>query len=284
MELVKSYCLIVKPRIIFGNLITAIAGFFLGSKDAFDFPLFAAVLAGLSFIIASACVFNNYIDREADKKMPRTQQRALAKGLIPTQSALFYALLLLIFGILYLGFYVNFLTLGLALIGFFVYVLLYSLSKYHTIHATLIGSISGALPPVIGYTAVSQQLDLVALLLFTLLVLWQMPHFFAIAIYRLEDYAAASIPVLPLIAGIQKTKIQMLLYIIGFMIASSLFFFLHYAGYVYLIVSLFLGLAWLKISIEGFKTKNDPLWARKMFLFSLIVIISSCLTLSFNAP
>jgi protoheme IX farnesyltransferase len=281
MELTRAYCLLVKPRILFGNLITAAAGFFLASKGPFNFPLFSATLAGLSFVIASACVFNNSIDRKADKKMLRTKERALATGLISVRNALIYALLLLGLGIFCLGFYVNFLTLALGLTGFFVYVLLYSFSKYHTLHGTLIGSVAGAMPPVIGYTAVSQQLDFASFLLFTLLVLWQMPHFFAIAIYRLEDYAAASIPVLPLISGIQKTKMQMLFYIIGFMVVSSFFFFLHYTGPAYLILSLLLGAVWLKIAIEGFKTTNDLLWARKMFVFSLVVIIGSCIALPF---
>ena len=263
---------LVKPGIIMGNAITAASGFVLASKGHFDLSLFLMTLLGLSLIIASGCAFNNYIDRDADKKMTRTQDRVLARGALSNPIALLYAGILGIAGTWLLFVFVHPLPGAIALAGFAIYVLLYSLLKYRTTHATLIGSIAGAVPPVVGYTAVTHQLDLGALLLFAMIALWQMPHFYAIAIYRLEEYAAASIPVLPVKEGIQKTKVQMVVYAAAFFISALLPALCGYAGKVYLISAALLGAIWLIMSIQGFKAGNDKQWARKMFLFSLIIV------------
>lgn len=278
----KSLCLLTKPRIILGNVITTAGGFALASKGKIDFTLFFITLLGLSLIIASACVFNNYIDRFTDQKMARTKNRALASGLISIKSAIVWAVFLGICGASALLYWTNLLTLGVALFGFFGYVILYSLSKYHSIHGTLIGSISGAVPPVVGYTAVSNHLDLGAFLFFALMVLWQMPHFFAIALYRLNDYAAAEIPVLPVKKGAEQTKKQMFIYIIAFVLSASLLTVFGYTGKIYLFAVLFLGLLWLVLSGFGFRSSNIEMWGKRMFLFSLLVIIGICFSIPFS--
>lgn len=278
----KTYCLLTKPGIIFGNAITTAGGFALASRGHIDVWLFLVTLVGLSLVIASACVFNNYIDRNADEKMTRTQNRPLVKGLISARGAMAFAIVLGSIGTLLLAVFANLLAVLIALFGFFVYVILYSFSKYHSVHGTLIGSIAGAVPPVIGYCAVSNRLDAGAWILFAMIVLWQMPHFFAIAIYRLEDYAAASIPVLPIKKGMLTTKIQMLLYIIGFIGASSMLVAFGYLEYAYLIVVALLGLAWVGLCIKGFKCDNDRLWARTMFFFSLVVIMGLSIAIPFT--
>ena len=270
---IRTYSLLTKPGIILGNVLTAAAGFALASKGSLNFQLFAATLSGLSLIVASGCVFNNYIDRVADEKMHRTRNRALAKGLIAPRSALLFAGCLVLLGALFLALFTNLLTVGIALTGFVVYVFLYSFIKYRSTTATLIGSIAGAVPPVVGYCAVSQRLDLSCALLFVTIALWQMPHFYAIAIYRLEEYAAASIPVLPLKKGIKATKIQMLLYTLAFIAAASLL--CGYPGAI-------LGCAWLGFCIAGFKSKEDKVWARQMFLCSLIVVLGLCSAIALN--
>lgn len=281
--LTRTYCLLTKPGIIFGNVITTVGGFTLASKGKFNFWLFLATIIGLSLVIASACVFNNYIDRDLDKKMSRTKNRALALGLISEQRAIIFAIFLGLTGTLLLFLFTNLLTVSIALFGFFVYVILYSFSKYHSIHGTLIGSIAGAVPPVVGYCAVSNRFDLGALILFAMIALWQMPHFFAIAIYRLEDYAAASIPVLPIKKGIQVTKFHMMLYIAAFIAVSFLLTMFGYTGFSFLIVAAFLGFSWLGLSIKGFRCKDDKLWARKMFLFSLIIVMGLCIAIPFTS-
>ncbi len=268
----RAYYLLTKPGIILGNAITTVGGFALASKGHFDFLLFLASLAGLFCVIAAACVFNNYIDRESDKKMARTKNRALVKGEISGRNALIFAALLTLLGFLMFSFYTNLLTVCVALIGFLVYVILYSNLKHRTTYATLIGSIAGAVPPVIGYTAVSDCFDIGAFILFMTIVLWQMPHFFAIAIYQFNDYLAASIPVLPVKKGMQETKVQMLLYVIAFGMTASMLTVFGYTGYLYLAATVLLALAWLWLSIQGFKAANDKVWARKMFLFSLVIV------------
>lgn len=278
--MMKTYYMLTKPGIILGNAVTTAAGFALASKWHIDYWLFLITLIGLSFIIASAGVFNNYIDRVMDAKMERTKNRALAKGLIPPLNALLFATFLGLLGALILTLYTNLLTVFVALFGFFIYLVLYAFWKYRSFYGTIIGSIAGAVPPVVGYCAASNHFDAGAFILFMILVLWQMPHFFAIAVYRFEDYTAASIPVLPVAKGMYITKVHMVLYIIAFTMTALMLTVIGYTGNVYFIVAILLGLTWLGLCINGFKIKNDHMWARQMFRFSLVVIMVLCLTMT----
>jgi protoheme IX farnesyltransferase len=278
----RQYYQLTKPGIIYGNAITAAAGFVLASKGQIDWRLFLATLVGLSLIIASACVFNNIMDRHADKMMARTRNRPLVKGTISVQNARIFAVLLGILGALTLAFLTNLLTLAIALAGFAVYLFGYTIWKYRTHYGTLIGSVAGAVPPVVGYCAVSGRIDACALIIFAMIVLWQMPHFFAIAMFRQDDYSAASIPVLPITKGSRVTKIQMLLYVVAFTVAATMLFLLGYTGYVYLAVSLLLGLAWFMLSLKGFKCDNDKIWARQMFRFSLVAVTTLCIMITID--
>lgn len=259
-----------------GNALTAVGGFALASKGHIDYWLFLATVVGLSLVIASACVFNNYIDRYADAKMKRTQNRALVKGLISIKMAIAFAITLGLCGIAVLAVYTNLLAVGISLFGFLIYVVLYSVWKYRTSYATIIGSISGAVPPVIGYCAVSNSIDIGAVLLFMIMVLWQMPHFYAIAMFRFDDYLAVSMPVLPVKKGPYLTKIQMLFYIVAFIAAALMLTILGYTGYVYMFVAAVCGGSWLWLCIKGFKSDNDKVWARQMFVVSLVVITALC--------
>ncbi len=282
--LIRNYYLLTKPGIIYGNALTATAGFFLASQGHFDFWIFFAMLLGLSFIIASSCVFNNYIDRDIDKLMERTKDRALAKGVISTSRAMRFAGCLGFLGIALLGLFTNMLALSVALVGFIVYIFFYSLwGKRSSMYGTLIGSISGATPPVVGYVAVTHQFDMAALLLFVILCFWQMPHFFAIAIYRISDYTNAKIPVLPIARGLRTTKIHMIFYIALFTIAAAMLTLLGYTGYAYLGVLVLLGLIWLGLGIAGFYTHNEKRWARHMFLFSIVIIATFCVMIAIDA-
>lgn len=277
-----NYYLITKPGIVLGNLITLAAGFLLASKGTIDFALFFFTLIGLAFIMASACIFNNYIDRQIDKKMERTKNRPLVKGLISNRSAIVLAVLLGLIGCLFLVEFTNLLTVLIAGIGFFVYVVLYSLWKGRTIYGTAIGSIAGAIPPVVGYCAVSNRIDIGAILLFAMLVLWQMPHFFAIALYHFDDYVLAKIPVLPIQRGLLRTKIHMVVYILGFTLTAIMFTFFNYTGHLFLMTAVASGSLWLWLCLKGFKSQNNQLWGRRMFQLSLVIIISLCLVIPFD--
>lgn len=282
-QTLNTYYLLTKPGILYGNAIAVIAGFFLASRHNIHLNLLAEILIGVSMVIASACVFNNYLDRGIDAKMERTKERAMVKKLISSKNALIYASLLGLLGFFVLFFYINTLTGIIGLIGFFVYIILYGISKRKTIHGTVIGSISGAVPPVAGYTAVTNNFDLAALLLFLILTFWQMPHFYSIALYRSEEYKKANIPVLPLIKGIKHTKIEIILYITAFVISTSLLTIFHYTGYIYLTIILIFGVFWLWKGIKGLRTNDTKKWARKMFGLSLVTLLTFSLLLCLSA-
>jgi heme o synthase len=280
--MIKTYLLLTKPGIIFGNSLAAIAGFAFASEGNWQFSLFLTTIIGLGLIIASACVFNNYTDRHIDKKMKRTRGRALAQHMISGNKALIFASSLGIAGILLLGLFGNGISLLVALIGFSVYVVPYGFFKRRSVYGTLIGSIAGATPPLVGYVAVTGEIDLAAILLFAVLFFWQMPHFFAIAIYRLNDYKAAAIPVLPVKKGIKRTKLNMLFYTIAFSIAVLSLNFTGYTGTVYLIAMTSLCLLWIKIHLDGISSSEHVVWARGVFRFSLIVLTVLCVLLIFD--
>ncbi|AKH65733.1 MULTISPECIES: heme o synthase [Photorhabdus] len=279
--MIKQYLQVTKPGIIFGNLISVIGGFLLASKGVIDYPLFISTLLGVSLVVASGCVFNNYIDRDIDRIMERTKNRVLVKGLIDPKISLIYALILGIAGMVLLYVAANALAMQLAIIGFVVYVGVYSLyMKRKSVYGTLIGSLSGAAPPVIGYCAVTGQFDTGALILLLIFSLWQMPHSYAIAIFRFKDYQAANIPVLPVIKGISVAKNHIILYILAFMIATLMLAISGYAGYKYLIVAVAVSIWWLGMALSGYKTANDRVWARKLFVFSIVAITSLSVMMS----
>ncbi len=279
-NIVKNYYLLTKPGIIYGNALPAIAGFLFASGLRINPLLFFSAIAGLSFVIASACVFNNYIDRNLDEKMERTKKRALVTKEISPVAALTYGTVLGIIGFGTLLFWTNVLTMSIAFVGFFFYVVLYGIAKRRSIYGTLVGSIPGAVPPVVGYTAVTNRFDLTALLLFLILVAWQMPHFYAIATYRFKDYAAAGLPVLPVKKGIGTAKIHILFWVCVFTVVATLFTVTKQTGFIYLVIMTLLGLRWLFMGIQGFGVADDVKWARKMFGFSLIALLTTSFMLA----
>lgn len=279
--MMKQYLQVTKPGIIFGNLISVVGGFLLASKGDIDYPLFIATLLGVSLVVASGCVFNNYIDRDIDSVMERTKNRPLVRGLIDPKISLVYASVLGIAGMVLLLAAANAVAMLIAVAGFVVYVGVYSLyMKRKSVYGTLVGSLSGAAPPVIGYCAVTGQFDTGALILLLIFSLWQMPHSYAIAIFRFKDYQAANIPVLPVIKGISVAKNHIILYIIAFMFATLMLAISGYAGYKYLIVAAAVSVWWLGMALSGYKTTNDRLWARKLFVFSIVAITSLSVMMS----
>jgi protoheme IX farnesyltransferase len=248
--------------------------------------LFFGMLAGTCLVIASACVFNNYIDRSIDHKMARTKKRALVTGFISGRNALIYATILGIIGFTLLITLTNILTVVIGLIGFVFYVVIYGLGKRKSVHGTIIGTIPGAAPIVAGYCAVTGRIDLGAAILFFIMVFWQMPHFYGIALARLEDYTAAGIPLLPVKRGAEVTKRQMLFYIVGFIISTSALSIFGYTGYVFAIAMAGMGIYWLLRGVKEYHQYPDEKWGRKMFLRSLVALLlfSFLLSLSVVLP
>lgn len=280
--MLKTYYSLLKPGIIYGNLITVAAGYVLGAKGLVDFNLVLTLL-GISLIIGCGCVLNNIIDRDIDGLMERTAKRALVRGVIPLTHAYILASLLGIFGSLVLGYFTNITTLIIALVGLFAYVVIYTLwSKRTTVYGTLLGSISGAIPPVVGYVSASNSLDIGALLLFLMLTFWQMPHSYAIGIYRIKDYENANIPLLPTKVGIRATKFHMMFWVLLFCITSLLLFYYSYTGKIYFYSMSGLCFAWMGLALSGFYSQDDNQWARRIFAFSLIIIVSFSLLIFFD--
>jgi heme o synthase len=284
---IKNYGLVIKPGIVFGNLISAAAGFLLASKGRVDGAALPATLIGISLVVASGCVFNNCVDRKIDRKMIRTRHRALAAGLIKLPIAVSYAALLGLTGLALLWAATNLLAVSIVLAGLVIYVGVYSLYlKRNSVYGALIGSLAGAAPPLAGYCAVTGRFDLGAVILLSIFSLWQMPHCYAIAVFRFDDYKAAAIPVLPVKQGTAAARKHMVGYILAFMAATLMLTAGGYTGYRTLAVATGLGLSWLYLAWSGYTASNERLWAKKLFIFSIltIFILSFMMSIDFTAP
>ncbi|VFP88658.1 heme o synthase [Candidatus Erwinia haradaeae] len=281
--MIKHYLQLIKPGIIIGNLISLIGGFLFASKYNIDYYNFFFTVIGSILVIASSCVYNNYIDRDIDKKAQRTKNRILPSGLISLRTILIYASILGVSGFLILYYQTNLLTTSLAMIGFIVYVGVYSLYlKRRSIYGTLIGSLSGSTPPLIGYCSVSGQFDAGAWILLFIFSFWQIPHSYAISILYLKDYQITNIPVLPVKLGIIEAKKHIICCIIAFIASTIMLFIAGYTGYKYLIVISIVGICWLSIALASYKPSDDQIWARKIFILSLIVISTFSVMISID--
>jgi protoheme IX farnesyltransferase len=280
---VRDYLQLTKPGMVAGNLLPALGAFLLASQGSIDWGLLLSTMIGLGLIIAAACTLNNYIDRGIDSKMKRTKKRSLVSGAVKPQQALIFGHVLLAAGVATLALFTNWLTLAAALVGYFGYVFIYGYAKRRSSLSTLIGGIPGAMPPVVGYVAVSGHLDAAAVILFLILFVWQLPHFYAISIYRRSEYAAADLPVMSVSKGIPAAKKQILIYVFGFGLIVPLLWIYGYTGYVYLVVVFALAVYWLRLCFKGYFGQADDRWARQMFGFSLIVLLVFSTLIGLNA-
>jgi len=284
---VKNYLLVTKPGIVLANLITAAGGFFLASRGHVEISVMMSALSGISLVVACGCVFNNCIDRSMDRKMTRTRNRVLAQGLISPKAAVCFAVLLGAAGTALLWTATNLLSVAVVLSGLVVYAGVYSLYlKRRSIFATMIGSLAGAAPPLAGYCTVTNRFDLGALTLLLIFSLWQMPHCYAIAIFRLDDYASANIPVVPVRQGILAAKRHIAGYVVAFVAATLMLTLGGYTGYGYLAVAVALGLFWLYLAWSGFRTADDGRWARRLFVFSFMSLftLSVMMSIDYTVP
>lgn len=278
--MLTDYIHLTKPRIIVSNLIASFGGFWLASRWEIQWGVMIAVLIGSALVMACSTVMNNYLDRDLDIKMKRTENRPLPAGRLKPSHVFLYAFVLGLAGTVVLWLGTNVLTALLGLLGIFVYVVIYTIwLKRHSTWSTSIGGISGAMPPVMGYTAVSNELDLGAWLLFAILFLWQPPHFWSLGIRKREEYRAAGFPLLPVVKGVLRTKIQMIPYVVLLLPTSLLLYVYDYAGRVYAGTALVLGLYWLILCIQGFFAKDDNLWAKQNFKVSIYYLMITFLVM-----
>lgn len=262
---------LIKIGIINSNLITVFAGFWLalyfsGLSFMDHIGIFVITMLGSALVIAGGCMINNWFDVDIDIIMTRTKTRPTVTGTISLQTVLILGLLTSAFGFGFLLFTTIQATL-FAFLGWFVYVVLYTMwSKRTTTLNTAIGSLSGAVPPLIGWAAIDPNFHIVPFVLFLIMFIWQTPHFLALAMRKCKEYKAAGIPMLPAVHGFAITKRQIVIYIACLL---PLPFYLASLGTIFLIVATVLNIVWLVIGISGFYAKNDIKWANIMFVYSL---------------
>ncbi|WP_121640740.1 heme o synthase [Virgibacillus sp. Bac330] len=263
----------IKTGIIRSNLIPMFAGFTLALytyQISFmeKLPEVIFALLGAALVIGAAGAFNNLYDRDIDAIMERTKRRPTVTGEIKPAIVLLLSVVMAISGIALLAL-TTWLAALLAFLGLFFYVVPYTIwSKRKTVYNTEIGSISGGMPPLIGWAAVYPDITHPAIIgLFIVMIIWQMPHFYAIAIRNHKQYKAAKIPMLPVVKGVQRTYIQTNVYLIIMIVISFLFGTLSIG---LMLVALLLSVGWLALSVYRYNKVDSEKWATSMFLYSLI--------------
>lgn len=267
----KDFLALIKIGIVNSNLMTVFTGLWLAVvfsdlRFLSELDTIFYTLIGSSMIIAGSASLNNYIDRDIDPLMERTKSRPTVTGKIGYSKVLVMSLAFIVIGSAFL-FLTTFAAGLIGLIGVFSYVVLYSMwSKRRHVSNTVVGSISGAVPPLIGWAAVDPNLHTVAWMLFLFMFIWQPPHFYALAMRRCEEYRAAGIPMLPVVKGFAVTKRHIILWVAALL---PIPFFMTSLGTAFVVLATALNIGWLFIGLSGYRTKDDLKWAKRMFIYSL---------------
>jgi protoheme IX farnesyltransferase len=279
----NPYVRLVKPGIVGGNLVSTAGGFLLAARGLVDPGLGLATLLGVALVVAGGCVVNNVIDRDIDARMRRTASRPMVTGAVGVPMATLYGSVLAGAGLALLALVAGLVAASVAAFGLVVYVGPYSLwFKRRSPVSIVVGSLAGACPPVIGYTAVAGQIDGAAIILFVTFVLWQIPHSDAIAILRHHDYAAAGVPTYPFRHGFAATRARILVSIAGFGVAALALPFAGYTGLAYLCAGVVSVACWLHLAATP--AVDQRLWARRVFLASLaaLLVLSAMMAIDFR--
>ena len=272
MTLLKSYYELCKPNVVYMMLICAFVGMLLAEESVKSFSYLLVALTGIAFCAASAAAINQVIDRKTDASMTRTDQRPLPQGELSVKHASIFALTIGILGATILFLYVNILTMALTLASLIGYAFIYTVYlKRATPQNIVIGGLAGAAPPLLGWASITNSIDPYALLLVLIIFVWTPPHFWALAIYRKDEYAKESIPMLPVTHGVVFTKLQIVLYTIILYIVSLLPYVVLMSGEIYLFSALILSSIFLYYSINLYYS-SDIEDAMKTFQFSIYYI------------
>jgi len=268
----KNYLALCKPKVVALIIFTAVVGMLLATPGLPPFqPLLLGTL-GIGLAAASAAAINHFIDQKADSKMARTQDRPLPQGEISAQNVIIFALSLAAIAMFILTFGVNPLTATLTFLSLIGYAIIYTaFLKHATPQNIVIGGAAGAAPPVLGWCAITGSVHPHALLLFLIIFIWTPPHFWALAIAKREEYAKASIPMLPVTHGAEYTRLQVLLYTILLLIVTLLPYLTGMSGLIYLATTIPLNIGFLYFAIQMIITKEDRI-AMKTFGFSIIYL------------
>ena len=272
MKLLRSYYLLCKPNVVYMMLICALVGMLLAEDSVSSITTIMVALLGIALCSGSAAAINQVIDRNADAAMTRTDQRPIPQGDLSAFHASSFALVIGVLGALILYFYINTLTMILTLASLIGYAFIYTVYlKRATPQNIVIGGLAGAAPPLLGWSAISNTIDPYALLLVLIIFVWTPPHFWALAIYRKDEYAKESIPMLPVTHGVSFTKLQIVLYTIILFIVSVLPYIVLMSGFVYLISAITLSSLFMYYSIKLYFSDDDAV-AMKTFNFSIYYI------------
>ena len=261
-----------KPRVNTLIVFTAMIGMFLASPDFPPLATFLAASVGIALVAGAAAAINCLVERTADALMMRTRWRATASGKVGAAETLILSSLIGGLGLWLLHAYVNALTMWLTLATFLGYAVIYTLLlKPATPMNIVIGGASGAMPPLLGWVAMTGQVSPPALILFLIIFIWTPPHFWALACYRRDDYAKAGLPMLPVTHGVKLTCLHSLLYVVMLSAVSALPFTLGMSGVWYLATALLLDAVFLGYSFALWRNYSDAL-ARRAFRWSIIYL------------
>jgi len=270
----RDYYEMCKPRVVMMMILTSLVGMFLAVPALVPIKVLLWGNLGVALVASAGAVVNHLIDHRIDTLMQRTLKRPIPQGKVSPQQALLFACLICVGGMLILMLLVNPLCAWLTLASFVGYAIIYTgWLKRATPQNIVIGGLSGAMPPLLGWTAVTNSIDPNGLLLVLIIFAWTPPHFWPLAIHRKNDYAKTDIPMLPVTHGVALTKLHILLYTIIMLIVSVLPYFTHMSGVFYLCAALLLGAGFLYHSINLMVTKR-PQAAMQTFRFSIFYLIA----------
>ncbi len=271
-ERLGAFVELTKPRIAFMLVLTSAAGFYLGTVGSFEIVKFLNAMTGIALLAFGVATLNQYLERRTDVLMDRTARRPVPTGRVTANEALVFGIVQCVVSELYLFFLVNPLTAMLGIVVIVGYVLLYTPLKTRTSASTAIGAIPGAMPPLMGWTAASNEITLGAWAMFAMLFLWQFPHFLAIAWMYREEYAKAGIKMLPVVEPSGRlTARQIVLFAIMLVPVSLAPFFLQFAGPVFLVGATLLGLWFLYESIVAARIKTIAR-ARRLLMVTVLYL------------
>ncbi len=269
----KQYYALCKPKVVYLIVFTAIVGMLLSVPGALPLDTFIAATLGIGLASASGAALNHWVDQRFDVLMERTQNRPLPQGELSAASALTFALGLAVISMIILITWVNLLTALLTLISLIGYAVIYTVYlKRTTPQNIVLGGAAGAAPPLLGWAAMTGEVNTEALLLFLIIFVWTPPHFWALAIKRKDEYAKAGLPMLPVTHGICFTKFHIVLYTLLLIVVSLMPFVIHMTGLVYLSGAITLGLGFLYHTVKLYRTGDGDEHAMKTFGFSIFYL------------
>lgn len=268
----SDYLALTKPRITLLVLVTTAAAFWVAARESFSLGLFVITMVGTGLAASAAGVLNCLIDRDIDALMARTRSRPLPAGRVQPLPVALFGIALTISSFVVLAWGANLLAAGLALFAILFYALVYTRwLKRTSPWCTEIGGIAGAMPPLIGWAAATGQIAAPALVLFGILLLWQPPHFWALALGRTEEYRAAGLPILPVVVGQDATRRRSFFYALALVLVSLWLYILGVVGVLYAVGATLLGIGFIYLAWRDWRSPS-PATSKTLFLSSMLYL------------